>query len=144
MSYTKAEYEAASQKLAASERFWKKHARVGRGGGRSLEAKYADKDPASNEDRSLVEVCRFENLDAGKNGYGAYWSKDGRTITTWMGEPIATIIWKGSEYKTPAFGGRGSKRINFRAKGIDGHLYSGTYFTSSGDYVQMKRLSKRS
>lgn len=59
-------------------------------------------------------------------------------ICTWMGDVLATVTWKGAEYSSPAFGGFPSKRINFRARGIDGRMWAGTYYKSSGDYVRMR------
>jgi hypothetical protein len=59
-------------------------------------------------------------------------------ITTWMGDTLATVTWVGREYHPPAFGSFPSTRINFRAKGIDGRTWAGTYYKSSGSYVRMR------
>lgn len=124
-------YEKAKARVEASKTYW--------AGRRSLSTEESRRDPSSNEDRSLVEVYEFEHMDAGKDGYMAYW-KDGRVIVNWMGAVLAEILHQGGSYRSPAFGGRGSERVNFRALGIDGHTYSGTYYKSSGDYVRMKRV----
>lgn len=100
-----------------------------------------DVDPADadriNRERSLQEAGRFQGRQLG-NKIFAYW-KDGQPaqITTWMGDVLADVTWQGHPYNTPGFG-RSSERVNFRAKGIDGRLWSGTYYKSSGDYVRMR------
>jgi hypothetical protein len=71
--------------------------------------------------------------------YFAYF-RDGTqpTITTFTGDKLADVTLLGHEYKVPAFGRVPSTRVNFRAKGIDGRMWAGTYYKSSGDYVRMR------
>ena len=59
------------------------------------------------------------------------------TIQTWIGEVLARVTWQGRAYSTWGFGSR-STRVNFRARGIDGREWFGTYYKSSGDYVRMR------
>lgn len=59
-------------------------------------------------------------------------------LTTWMGDTLAYVTWWGAEYTSPAFGPFPSRRTNFRARGIDGREWYGTYYKSSGDYVRMR------
>ena len=91
----------------------------------------------SNEEVGQMEQYEFEHKNKGEGGtYAGYMSKDMTRITTWMGDTLADVQWKGAEYR----GNMGNRAVNFRAKGIDGKLYSGTYYKSSGDYVRMKRI----
>ena len=59
-------------------------------------------------------------------------------VTTWTGQYLGTgrlgPVWRDS------FGG---KRQSIRFIGINGHTYSGTYFTSSGDYCRVKRVKAK-
>jgi hypothetical protein len=136
---TEAQYQAAKRRVEASKRHWEKHAEGKKGGWRKLDtARHPD--PTSNEDRSAVETYEFQHRDAGAAGYFAYWSQPPggpAKIGTFTGDKLADVTYA-REYTVPAFGHR-SVRVNFRARGIDGHCYSGTYFKSSGSYVRMKR-----
>lgn len=97
-----------------------------------------DVDPADvdqrNAETSAKEVAAFAARAADK--WFAYWH-EGREIRNWMGAKLADVTWQGRPYNTPGFG-RSSERVNFRAKGIDGRMWSGTYYKSSGDYVRMR------
>jgi hypothetical protein len=92
---------------------------------------------------SQKEVKRFKtNRTPGP--YFAYYTNPGSDfITTWMGDTLAKVTYLGPEYTCPAFGCFPSKRRNFRAIGIDGRKWFGTYFVSSGDYVRMKPVKGR-
>jgi len=88
-----------------------------------------------NAATSKREVAEFKaNQSPGK--YFAYMSGDHKRITTWTGDKLADVTFYGQPYKVPAFGWP-STRVNFRAKGIDGRNWAGTYFESSGSYVRM-------
>lgn len=93
----------------------------------------------ANKLRSENEVLRFR--EGQEESYFAYLSAASMhtKITTWMGDELARVVWRGQEYTSPAYG-MPSKRQNFRALGIDGRLWSGTYFCSSGTYVRMKPM----
>lgn len=117
---------------------------------------------ARNRETSQREVEAFRSRSAGEHGtdivagwYFAYWHtpdkatveantiagiRTPRTITTWMGDLLATVTWEGAPYQCPAFGGWPTTRVNFRAKGIDGREWCGTYYKSSGDYVRMRPM----
>lgn len=94
----------------------------------------------SNRAASRAEVEAFR-LGA-KGPYFAYWHKAKQGgypyITTWMGDRLATVYWRGANYYCSAFGGWPSERVNFCAKGIDGREWYGTYYKSSGTYVRMR------
>jgi len=60
-------------------------------------------------------------------------------ITTWTGEILGVITGRGHPYRS----NMGDERINITVKMINGRVYHGTFFKSSGDYCRLK-LSKRS
>lgn len=100
-----------------------------------------------NRKRSLKEVADFE---AGTfDVYFAYYHKPSDehrqaninagirvpcTITTWMGDLLATVKWTAPSYRCPF----GDTRRNFAALGIDGRKWYGVYYESAGDYVRMR------
>ncbi len=96
-----------------------------------------------NHDLSQQEIAAFKN-GAAVNGYFAYWrERDGqRSIGTWAGDQLARVTWASQPYRVPAFGHR-STRVNFRAVGIDGREYAGTYYSSSGSYVRMRAVKPK-
>jgi hypothetical protein len=134
MEITEQSYRESLARLEASKAYWDQYAV-----GNCLDStKYPD-DPATNDDRTIVEVYSFQYLDAGKkNGYFAYWQ--GGAITTWTGVKLGTVLSTGREYRVPTRGVLPSVRVPFRARGIDDQLYSGTFYKSSGDYVRMRRI----
>ena len=94
--------------------------------------KYGVPKGTTHEETSSIEVYEFKNKK-NKGKYTAYMSSDRKKLGTWTGEKLADITYLGNEYST----GVGTRQ-NFRAKGIDGRNWSGTFFVSSGDYVNMK------
>lgn len=103
-------------------------------------AKTQEEVDAANAELSEAEVAAFKARHTDR--WFAYWKDlpQGSEICTWTGTVLATVTWKGREYRMPAFGCFPSKRINFRARGIDGRMWSGTYYVSSGDYVRMRAM----
>lgn len=104
-------------------------------------------DLRKNWETSTKEVENFKAGKHGNNSYFAYFQEtkencEDELIVTWMGDLIAWVVQRFPAYKVPVFGGFPSLRQNFRAEGIDGHMYSGTYYVSSGNYVRMKRVKK--
>jgi len=91
----------------------------------------------TNAERSFIEVENFKR-GKGQKKYVAYMKNDLSKITTWTGDKLADVTKVGQPFRD-SFGG---ERINFRAKGIDGKNYSGTYFKSAGDYVRIKKVKK--
>ena len=88
---------------------------------------------ANNLETSKREVADFLAREAGP--YTAYVSDDGKRITTWMGETLATITSTGTPFKIT--GWMSSTLTPFRAKGIDGRMYFGR-FHGPGIYVRMR------
>ena len=96
-----------------------------------------------NRETSRAEVAAFKARD-NDGRYFAYMGGaipsgtiGGTRIQTWMGDELATVSWLGHVYASPGFY-RPSKRQNFRALGIDGQTWSGTFYVSAGDYVRMR------
>jgi len=147
MLKTQAEYLEAAAKVKAADEFFSAHCETGKGGWRSLDTKKFPGYRDCNTERSVVEVYEFQhnNKGGGAKGYFCYWQDGNKEhprpiLTTWMGDKIADVIfWSGTPYRS-GFGN--SKRMSFRAKGIDGHEYSGTYYVSSGNYCRMKRIKE--
>lgn len=97
----------------------------------------------TNEERGLLEL--FDFVAEKPDRYFAYVREiNGKLgaapITTWMGDKLGEVIYAGREYRCPAFGGYGSKRINIRVRAITGEVYSGTYYKSSGDYCRLRKV----
>lgn len=78
---------------------------------------------ARNRETSAREVRDFKARTE-PVPYTAYLSSDGKRITTWMGETLATIASVGKPAQ--AFGNR-DKLTPFRAIGIDGRVYYGRH-----------------
>lgn len=98
-----------------------------------------------NAETSKREVQRFHAVPKGGRFF-AYVDERGSAschgrVTTWTGDTLALIVWKGARYRCPAFGGFGSERQNFRAQDpVTGALWSGTYYCSSGNYCRLRRI----
>jgi hypothetical protein len=138
------EYAAAQCKVAASEAYWQRYAKKdSEGRAVYLPEEFQAADPATNADRSVVEVYNFQWRDAGKDGYFAYWGKSTNgvfLINNWTGSNLGCVLEMGRAYECPAFGGFTSRRRNFNMLGIDGNFYRGVSYLSSGDYVRLKRI----
>ena len=105
---------------------------------KEAEKKYNISKSLSNDKKSAVEVYEFKK-DKSKKPYFAYMKKDKKEITTWTGQKLGDVTYLGNEYS----GGMGSRRQNFRMKGIDGREWSGTFYVSSGDYVRIKPVKEK-
>jgi hypothetical protein len=134
------EYQVAKERIERSKVHREKY---GVGKHKTCIPADAPPDPADNEDRTLVEVYEFAHENTGADGHTGYVDRDLTRVTTFMGDLLATITERGPKYKIPAFGGFPSERRNFRARGIDGHIYAGVAYVSSGDYCRMRRVKVR-
>lgn len=83
-----------------------------------------------NAETSRLEVEAFKTDTPGP--YFAYLS--GNRITTWTGDLLALVTWKG----TPWRNNLGDTRQAFNAEGINGTRYAGVAYVSAGDYVRMR------
>ena len=91
--------------------------------------------PPTNEERSQVEVFDFVTDPPSK--YFLYINPEKHAATTFTGDRLGSVRF-GQEYQTPAFGGFGSTRVPVTIQAINGRVYHGTYFKSSGDYARIK------
>lgn len=87
---------------------------------------------ARNRDTSDREVREFKTREPGP--YTAYLSSNGKHITTWMGDVLATITSVGKPAR--AFRNR-EKLTPFRARGIDGRTYYGRH-NGPGMHLRMR------
>lgn len=60
----------------------------------------------------------------------------GRRITTWTGDDLARVTWKGDVYRSNF----GDRRQAFRALAVNGCTYSGVTYLDAGDYVRMRKV----
>jgi hypothetical protein len=98
------------------------------------EEKPASIPDVSNEERSAVEV--FEFCHDVPDHYFLYIDEQKRTATTWTGDKLGDVTF-GREYSCPSFGHR-SVRQPVTIHAINGRIYHGTYFKSSGNYARVK------
>lgn len=95
----------------------------------------------TNEERSAVEVYEFcKNppekytvyIKIGPDGLGVRTGGIG-LATTWMGDKLGDVRF-GRQW-TDNFRG---KRVSLKLYAINGKLYHGTYYKSSGDYARIR------
>jgi hypothetical protein len=95
------------------------------------EDKPADVPDVTNEERSSLEVFDFVSNPPDK--YFLYINEDNRTATTWTGDVLGRVSL-GCEYRDN-FGGR---RVPVTIHAINGRVYHGTYYKSSGNYARIR------
>jgi hypothetical protein len=91
----------------------------------------------SNDDREDVSVYEFirdkpDRLDC-------YIKEADNTAIFWTPRSTIGTVVLGHSYKSPAFGGFPSTRVPVTVKAINGCVYAGTYYKSSGDYARLKK-----
>lgn len=106
---------------------------------------YDPKDPAlpdfvrdqpTNEERSALEV--FEFLRDRPEKYFAYYTDDLTAVTTWMGDKLGDIVYRGPAYKVGFWPGATMRRV--RVVAITGDRYAGVCNISGGTYCRLKRM----
>jgi hypothetical protein len=90
----------------------------------------------TNEEVSALEVWQFINEPA--NTWSMYLASDGRTLTTWPGDKLATVT--SETVREVGFGYRPS-RTYLRAIAIDGSHWYGTS-PGRGMYARMRRARR--
>lgn len=145
MNITKDIFDQAFARVSASKQFWAEHATKGK-----LPEDKAKDDPATNDDRTIVEVYSFQELGAGvpfvekKKPYAAYFKQVPDSyayVVTFTGEVLAIVVAPIKEYTSR--GAVVSTRKTFRALGIDGRVYACTHYCSSGDIVRMTAVKQK-
>jgi hypothetical protein len=90
----------------------------------------------SNAERSALEVWNFYTEIPTR--YTLYINEAKQLATTWTGERLGVVDF-GREWRDN-FGGT---RVSINVHAINGCLYHGTYYKSSGNYARIK-LAKKS
>ncbi len=71
----------------------------------------------------------------------AYYKDDARvgaTITTWMGDVLGHVIWRGTVTKRGFY--PGARMVNIRMKAVTGDVYAGTCQLDSGNYCRLRKV----
>lgn len=63
-------------------------------------------------------------------------------LTTFSGHLLGIVLELGRQYVNTGFGGSQAVRQSVSALCVDGLLYTGTYYTSSGDYARLKTVEQ--
>lgn len=92
--------------------------------------------PVSNSEVSALEV--FEFMRDKPDDYFLYINAKTRLATTWTGDKLGDVTFGSTWHDN--FGG---KRTHVTIRAINGETYSGTYFTSSGDYARVRKIKGR-
>lgn len=132
MKIPKSAYEKALKKVQADNRVWKRH----KGGPLGPETKRH----ATNRDRAVVEVYRFQQRKSAKP-FVAYLK--GMKVTNWTGLRLCDVVNRRvgrSGFRNVT--GRRSERVTFQANCVDGRRYVGT---SPGDgmYARLRPMKSR-
>lgn len=128
------------EKLAQS---WLQKRRSGRGGWVSYDPKDPKLPPSvrrqpTNEERSELEM--FEFMRNRPDRYFAYYDKDMSKVTTWMGQKLGDIIWRGQVYKTGWWPGARKQRVRVRA--VTGDTYAGPCELDAGNYCRLRKVGR--
>jgi len=59
--------------------------------------------------------------------------------TTWMGHKLGDV-----SFGTPYRSNMGDTRVPITVRGINGVIYTGTYFSSAGNYARLRKVKGRS
>lgn len=88
---------------------------------------------ACGAEQSSAEVYRFLRWPEAFAKYLFYVNVKTMRVTTWTGDVLGVIEYLGPRYRC---GRNRSERQAIRVQGINGRIYHGTYFVSSGDYAK--------
>lgn len=132
--------------------YWAVHADYGRGGASSLSA---------DADAAMPPECRISNAERGELELHAFMVEAparlfcyvARDISTGVGNPAPwkCVAWPGQSYGRAIVGpsyavpahGRRSRRRAVTLYAVNGWVYSGTLYESSGDYARLRRTKRR-
>lgn len=96
------------------------------------------KRPPSNRALGKLELYKFKSNPPDK--LSAYYHANacvGSKVTTWPGNILGHVVWRGQETRKL----NGGKSVAIRMKGVNGVLYGGTCNLTGGTYCNLKRLS---
>lgn len=99
----------------------------------------ADVVPVSNEEMSSAEFYDYQRYPELMRF--VYVNEETRRVTTWIGDVLGQIVHMGLAYRS-GFGR--SVRHNITVRGVNGRLYHGQYFVSSGNYARLKLVKGKS
>jgi hypothetical protein len=128
--------------------YWAANADFDRSGASSMSAETSAATPEecriSNDERGELELHHF--MTEAPLHLFAYVTKNRKTgawqCNAWPGQPFGRV-WVGDPYKSPGFYGRPSTRRSVTLFAVNGWIYSGTFYQSSGDYARLKRTKQR-
>lgn len=97
----------------------------------------------TNEETAALELYEFER-DAPMHLFCYVTRKPGEAwkCSTFAGGSYGTVA-VGYSYRVPGFYCRPSTRRSVTLRAINGWIYSGTFYESSGDYARLRRTLKR-
>ena len=116
--------------------------RFKRGGGYSTEDQAAIlklaglKQAPTNDDREDISV--FEFMRDKPDRLDCYVDEKNHTAIFWTPRSTIGTVTFGRDYQTPAFGSP-STRAPVTVHAVNGCVYAGTYFKSSGNYARLKK-----
>lgn len=102
-----------------------------------IPAELRDVDP-SDDEKALIELQEFHARQPERLFCYVTRDGDGWKCSTWPGARYG-IVRVGASYKSPAFG-RASTRRPVTLYGVNGCVYSGTLYESSGDYARLRKI----
>lgn len=93
-------------------------------------------DVPENWARSRAEIAAF--IDEKPDKYFLYINEGKREAATWMGHKLGDVTF-GRPYRS----NMGDTRVPITVRGINGVVYTGTYFKSAGDYARIRKVKGR-
>jgi hypothetical protein len=89
----------------------------------------------SNKALSKLEVYEFIHNPPDK--VFAYYDKSMTKVTTWMGDKLGDIIWRGQQVQRWNYG----RTQAIRVRGVNGVMYAGHCNLTGGTYCRLRRMS---
>ncbi len=128
------------EKLARS---WLQKNRSGRGGWVSYDPKDPKLPPSvhrqpTNDERSELEMFEFTRNRPDR--YFAYYDQTMSKVTTFTGQKLGDITWKGQIYKTGW--GQGARKQRVRVRAITGDTYAGPCELDAGTYCRLRKVGR--
>jgi hypothetical protein len=115
-----------------------------KGGWRSWNPKDPNLPEAIRRGPTNEEVSELEVFDFERNrppSLFAYYDKSMTKVTTWTGQKLGDIVWKGTVYRTGWWPGARKQRVRVRA--ITGDTYAGPCEMDAGTYCRLRKVRGR-